>query len=95
MEMSREVLADLLEKLGSVGERRQKRGRLYPVAAASALVPLPWQGVRIFHDHRDDWHPGEAEYAEALELEWAASTRSPYRETARLVHTLARREAVA
>jgi hypothetical protein len=51
--------------------------------------------VRIFHDHRDDWQPSDAEYAEALELEWAASTRSPYREMARLIHTLARREEAA
>jgi SAM-dependent methyltransferase len=64
-------------------------------AKAGGLVPLPWQGVRIFHDHRDDWQPSEAEYAQALELEWTASTRHPYRDMARLVHTLARRAAGA
>jgi SAM-dependent methyltransferase len=62
---------------------------------ANGLTPLPWQGVRIFHDHRDDWKPAEDEYQAALAAEWAASTRSPYRELGRLIHALARREAVA
>lgn len=65
------------------------------LARANGLTPLPWQGVRIFHDHRDDWTPQEEEYQAALAVEWAASTRSPYRELGRLVHTLARREATA
>lgn len=62
---------------------------------ANGLTPLPWQGVRIFHDHRTDWKPTENEYQAALETEWAASTRSPYRELGRLVHAVARREATA
>ncbi|MEU4079045.1 SAM-dependent methyltransferase [Streptomyces venezuelae] len=64
------------------------------LARDQGLVPLPWQGVRIFHDHHDDaWRPGAAEYGEALATEWTASWRSPYRDLARLVHTLARRPA--
>ncbi|MET9536210.1 methyltransferase domain-containing protein [Streptomyces sp. NPDC006553] len=62
------------------------------LAAEHGLAPLPWQGVRIFHDHRVDWAPGPEEYAQALQTEWAASTRDPYRQLGRLVHTLARRE---
>ncbi|MGW3930880.1 class I SAM-dependent methyltransferase [Streptomyces microflavus] len=62
---------------------------------ANGLTPLPWQGVRIFHDHRTDWKPTENEYQAALETEWAASARSPYRELGRLVHAVARREATA
>ncbi|MFD7323948.1 class I SAM-dependent methyltransferase [Streptomyces sp. NPDC059875] len=65
------------------------------LARANGLTPLPWQGVRIFHDHRNDWMPSEEEYQAALETEWAASTRSPYRELGRLVHAVARREATA
>lgn len=65
------------------------------LARANGLTPLPWQGVRIFHDHRDDWVPTEEEYQAALGVEWAASTRSPYRQLGRLVHTLARRETTA
>lgn len=65
------------------------------LARDNGLTPLPWQGVRIFHDHRTDWAPSEEEYRAALEVEWAASTRSPYRELGRLVHAVARREATA
>lgn len=81
--------------IGNLGlhTRGDDAAQLDAWAQAGGLVPLPWQGVRIFHDHRDDWQPDEAEYAQALELEWAASTRDPYREMARLVHTVARREA--
>lgn len=66
---------------------------LEDLAQANGLTPLPWQGVRIFHDHRDDWAPDEAEYQAALDAELAASSRSPYRELGRLVHALARHEA--
>lgn len=62
------------------------------LARANGLTPLPWQGVRIFHDHRKDWQPSEEEYQEALETEWAASSRDPYRQMGRLVHAVARRE---
>ncbi|MEW2626028.1 hypothetical protein [Streptomyces sp. NPDC048106] len=47
--------------------------------------------MRIFHDHFDDaWAPDPAARAAALELEWAASSRSPYRDMGHLMHTLAR-----
>ncbi|MFF8381808.1 class I SAM-dependent methyltransferase [Streptomyces sp. NPDC015661] len=70
------------------GDRAEELDRL---AAAHGLSPLPWQGVRILNDHRVDWAPDDEEYASALETEWAASTRDPYRQLAPLVHTLARR----
>ncbi|MFI8421167.1 class I SAM-dependent methyltransferase [Streptomyces sp. NPDC085479] len=55
-------------------------------------TPLPWQGVRIPNDHRaNEWAPWPDECASALATEWAASTRDPYRQIVRLVHTLARR----
>ncbi|MFF8451832.1 class I SAM-dependent methyltransferase [Streptomyces leeuwenhoekii] len=80
--------------VGKLG--RETRGddpdALDRLAAKHGLSPRPWQGVRIFHDHFDDtWAPDPAAYAAALELEWAASSRSPYRDTGHLVHTLARR----
>ncbi|BAJ26165.1 MULTISPECIES: methyltransferase domain-containing protein [Kitasatospora] len=83
------------ESVGNLGlgTRGDDPARLDAWAAAGGLVPLAWQGVRVFHDHRDDWRPDPAEYQAALELEWAASSRDPYRGTARLVHTLARRPA--
>ncbi|MEU2232578.1 methyltransferase domain-containing protein [Streptomyces vietnamensis] len=62
------------------------------IAAEHGLSPLPWQGIRVFNDHRaKEWAPEPDEYASALEAEWAASTRDPYRQVAPLVHTLARR----
>ncbi|MFJ3904904.1 class I SAM-dependent methyltransferase [Streptomyces sp. NPDC090025] len=65
---------------------------LVRLCRAGGHVPLPWQGVRVFHDHLgEDWRPDESAYQEALDLEWAASSRSPYREVARLAHVLARR----
>ncbi|MFI2791006.1 class I SAM-dependent methyltransferase [Kitasatospora sp. NPDC018614] len=80
--------------VGNLG--RETRGddpdALDRLAAEHGLSPQPWQGVRIFHDHVDDtWAPDPAVYAAALELEWAASSRSPYRDLGHLVHTLARR----
>ena len=83
--------------LGNLGitTRGDTPGHLDALARANGLTPLPWQGVRIFHDHREDWTPQEEEYQAALSVEWAASTRSPYRELGRLVHALARREATA
>ncbi|MEU5444609.1 class I SAM-dependent methyltransferase [Streptomyces griseofuscus] len=62
------------------------------LTAEQGLSPQPWQGVRIFHDHFDHtWAPDPAAYAAALELEWAASSRSPYRDMGHLVHTWGRR----
>ncbi|WP_030237715.1 class I SAM-dependent methyltransferase [Streptomyces sp. NRRL S-350] len=83
--------------VGNLGitTRGDTPAHLDDLARANELTPLPWQGVRIFHDHRNDWTPTEDEYQEALETEWAASTRSPYRELGRLVHAVARREAAA
>ncbi|MEU0402081.1 methyltransferase domain-containing protein [Streptomyces sp. NPDC006197] len=80
--------------VGNLG--RETRGdtaeALDRLAVDHGLTPLPWQGVRIFHDHLDGtWAPEPAAYAAALELEWAASWRSPYRDVSHLVHTLARR----
>ncbi|MFE6101572.1 class I SAM-dependent methyltransferase [Streptomyces laurentii] len=70
------------------GDTAEELDRL---ATEHGLTPLAWQGVRIFNDHRPrDWAPGPDEYASALETEWAASTRDPYRQVAPLVHTLAR-----
>ncbi|MEU7022977.1 methyltransferase domain-containing protein [Streptomyces sp. NPDC046203] len=75
-----------------VATRGDTAEELDRLAARYGLVPLPWQGVRIFHDHLDDsWSPTPAAYTEALELEWAASWRSPHRDLGHLVHTLARR----
>ncbi|MFF0752660.1 class I SAM-dependent methyltransferase [Streptomyces sp. NPDC004267] len=66
------------------------------LARDNGLTPLPWQGVRTFHDHLPkNWRPEQEVFAKALTVEWAASTRSPYRELGRLVHTVARREANA
>ncbi|MEU3744088.1 MULTISPECIES: methyltransferase domain-containing protein [Streptomyces] len=61
------------------------------LAAEHGLTPLDWQGVRIFHDHLAGWDPAPSAYAQALETEWVASSRDPYRRLGRLVHTLARR----
>ncbi|MFI1809287.1 class I SAM-dependent methyltransferase [Streptomyces sp. NPDC020422] len=71
------------------GDTAEELDRL---ATEHGLTPLPWQGVRILNDHRaQEWSPEPDEYASALETEWAASTRDPYRHLAPLVHTLARR----
>ncbi|MFI0220150.1 class I SAM-dependent methyltransferase [Streptomyces lydicus] len=80
--------------LGNLGvtTRGDDPEHLNALARTYGLTPLAWQGVRIFHDHRNDWRPSEDEYHAALELEWTASWRSPYRDLGRLVHTVARRE---
>ncbi|MEV7565662.1 class I SAM-dependent methyltransferase [Streptomyces tanashiensis] len=71
------------------GDTAEELDRL---ATEHGLTPLPWQGVRVLNDHRaEEWDPEPDEYALALEAEWAASTRDPYRQVAPLVHTLARR----
>ncbi|MFB7587051.1 class I SAM-dependent methyltransferase [Streptomyces sp. NPDC056169] len=77
--------------LDTRGDTAEELDRL---ASEHGLTPLPWQGVRILHDHHHDdgWTPDPDTYARALETEWAASTRDPYRHLGRLVHTLARRE---
>ncbi|MEV4429525.1 methyltransferase domain-containing protein [Streptomyces sp. NPDC049602] len=67
--------------------------RLDQLARDNGLTPLPWQGVRIFHDHLGkDWRPEEDVFNRALAVERAASIRSPYRELGRLVHVVARCE---
>lgn len=55
------------------------------------LTTVAWQGVRIFHDHEVGWAPSETEYTAALELEWAAAERSPFRDVAPLIHIFGRR----
>ncbi|MGW6388965.1 class I SAM-dependent methyltransferase [Streptomyces sp. NPDC055103] len=76
--------------LDTRGDTAEELDRL---AAEHGLTPLDWQGLRVFTDrHNDDWDPDPGEYTQALETEWAASTRDPYRQLGRLVHTLAHRE---
>jgi SAM-dependent methyltransferase len=86
--------ADSVGNLGIV-TRGDTPAHLDQLAEANGLTPLPWQGVRIFHDHLTDWAPPEEEYQAALETEWVASSRDPYRWLGRLVHTVARREATS
>ncbi|MFJ8128582.1 class I SAM-dependent methyltransferase [Streptomyces hydrogenans] len=74
--------------IGSRGDTAETLDRL---AASHGLTPLRWQGVRIFTDHLVDWRPAPDVYAAAVAAEWAASWRSPARDLAHLVHTLARR----
>ncbi|MFB6839075.1 methyltransferase domain-containing protein [Streptomyces sp. NPDC056361] len=79
--------------IGNLGlaTRGDTADELDRLAAEHGLTPLSWQGIRVFTDHHDDWNPAPDTYAQALETEWAASTRDPYRQLGRLVHTLARR----
>ncbi|MFE8941084.1 class I SAM-dependent methyltransferase [Streptomyces sp. NPDC007872] len=87
------IVSGANRSVGNLG--RETRGddpdALDWLTAEHGLIPQPWQGVRISHDHLDDtWAPDPAAYTAALELEWAASSRSPYRDMGHLVHTLAR-----
>jgi hypothetical protein len=50
-------------------------------------VPLSSSSIRKTVQAYLERHPGERD----AKLEWAASSRSPYREMDHLVHTLARR----
>ncbi len=64
-----------------------------PTKNRRALGLLPRQGVRTFHDLLPgDRAPDEDAYAAALETEWTASSRSPFRNMGRQVHVPARRE---
>jgi hypothetical protein len=56
----------------------------------AGLEPVRWYGVRVFTDHLGDCSPGP-EFSEALELEWEASRREPYRSVARLFHLVGRK----
>ncbi|MER5739308.1 MULTISPECIES: class I SAM-dependent methyltransferase [unclassified Streptomyces] len=79
--------------LGNLGihSRGDTAEALDRLAAGHGLRPLHWQGVRIFTDHLVGWEPDDHVYAAAVAAEWAASWRSPARDMAHLVHTLARR----
>jgi SAM-dependent methyltransferase len=49
-----------------------------------------WYGVRVFTDHLWDVPPAPG-MERAIEAEWEAGRRDPYRRVARLVHVIARR----
>lgn len=85
---------------GSVGNlglatRADEPDELARLLAVRGLEPLPWQGIRALTDHHDEVVLRAAPYETLLELEHAASSRSPYRNLARLVHVLARRPVAA
>lgn len=49
-----------------------------------------WYGVRVFTDHLGDT-PAGADFEQVLTAEWAAGSRDPYRQVARLFHLISRR----
>jgi S-adenosylmethionine-dependent methyltransferase len=54
------------------------------------LSVLAWYGIRVFTDHLGDEPPGkDAELA--VEAEWRAGQRDPYRQVARLLHLVGQR----
>jgi 2-polyprenyl-3-methyl-5-hydroxy-6-metoxy-1,4-benzoquinol methylase len=52
---------------------------------------IGWYGVRVFTDHLGDAPETAGELEDAVDLEWEAGRRDPYRGVARWVHVLARR----
>jgi S-adenosylmethionine-dependent methyltransferase len=79
--------------MGNLGlvTRADDPDELTCLLAARGLDSLPWQGIRALTDHHDEDVLRAAPYETLLELEHAASSHSPYRNLARLVHVLARR----
>ncbi|GAC1335883.1 MAG: methyltransferase domain-containing protein [Beijerinckiaceae bacterium] len=51
---------------------------------------IDWYGVGILTDHLDNIE--DAEFADALKVEWIAGTREPYRSVARCFHALFERD---
>lgn len=74
-----------------VATRGDSAATLEQLLHQAKLATVAWHGVRIFHDHEIGWAPSETEYAAALELEWAAAGKSPFRDVAPLIHILGRR----
>jgi len=74
-----------------VATRGDSAAALEQLLHQAQLSTVGWHGVRIFHDHELGWAPSETEYAAALELEWAAAEKSPFRDVAPLIHILGRR----
>jgi hypothetical protein len=52
---------------------------------------IGWHGVRCFTDHLGDAPAKPETLEEALELEWEAGRKDPYRGVARWIHLLGRR----
>lgn len=61
--------------------------------AEAGLTVETWYGVRVFTDHFGDAMPGE-DLAEAIELEWEAGKRDPYRSIARLIHVIGHKQSL-
>lgn len=74
-----------------IATRGDSAAALEQLLQQAQLLTLAWHGVRIFHDHEAGWAPSETEYAAALELEWAAAEKSPFRDVAPLIHIVGRR----
>jgi len=60
------------------------------VLAAEGAEPLAWYGIRTFTDHLAD-EPADVDVDKVVDAEWAAGSRDPYRQVARLVHLIHRR----
>jgi len=63
---------------------------LRAVLRAEGAEPVAWYGIRTFTDHLGDQPPGD-DLDQVVAAEWAAGTRDPYRQVARLVHLIHRR----
>ncbi|ONH24545.1 SAM-dependent methyltransferase [Pseudofrankia asymbiotica] len=61
------------------------------VLVAEGAEPLAWYGIRTFTDHLAD-EPPTADLDDIVQAEWVAGTLDPYRQVARLVHLVHRRQ---
>jgi PPOX class probable F420-dependent enzyme len=75
-------------RLGIVN-RAFRVGEVRQMMVRTGWRPVSWAGVRLFSDPHTDDEPGQAEVEAWLELEREVAGRDPYRQVARLLHTLA------
>jgi SAM-dependent methyltransferase len=74
-----------------VASRGDDPDTIATMLAKAGASTLCWYGVRVFTDHLGDVPVGPG-FDETLGAEWAAGSRDPYRQAARLFHLLADRD---
>ena len=74
-----------------VASRADSLAAVQGILALAGATTRQWYGVRVFTDHLGDTPVGP-DLDEALDAEWAAGSRDPYRSVARLFHLIASRD---
>jgi hypothetical protein len=86
------AVIDAHTETGNLGlpSRADNLPHVRDILAAAGAHTETWYGVRVFTDHLADT-PVPGNFDQILDAEWAAGSRDPYRQTARLFHLIAHR----